>query len=246
MFTKTRRLPFRMVFLCGSVWLGGCLGIASGPSGEKNPPHPIHGSWYSQLASFGGPVASYYFYEYEYRPDSRFVSRFHNFHRDSLTDHLVFDSISEPSFLKTYSLDGDIVTENTFNPAGDTLMYMMHYRYAIGGDSLDLRPCTVLSGTGTSLEGHWETRLPSYSGPIRVVVEFRDGMRYDSSYLIGRPPEAAEPRAYRPNDDSSFTMVDPVDSSLETLGYRIRRNSLVILQFASMVPMFRNPPALIP
>jgi hypothetical protein len=245
MITATRRPPFRMVFLCGSVWLGGCFSEASGPSAEENTPHPIHGSWYSGLVVYGGdPVDKYYFYEYEYRPDSQYMIRFHYFHRDSLTDHLVLDSISDPWLRSTYSLDGDIVTKKSFHPVADTVVLIDRYRYAIGGDSLGLRACTILSGTGTSLEARWETRNPTFFGSIRRVVEFRDGMRLDSSYFADRPPEAAEPSAYRLIDDSTFTLVRPLDSSLDTLGYRIRGDSLIILENIYMAEMFRTRPAL--
>lgn len=127
-----------LLSLCLSIALGGCIGDAANPPSEGNQPQPIHGVWYTHLKPYGYPVERYDFWEYEYRPDGRLMMRDHDFHLDSLTGHLVLDSIKALPQRMTYSLDGEILSESYYHPVSDTLVHIERLQYAIAGDSLSI------------------------------------------------------------------------------------------------------------
>lgn len=232
-----RRVLFPLLLV--SAGLGGCLG-----EGAENPSHPLHGKWYSKLGVFGPPFGRYRFTEKEYRPDGRVIFRDQYFHTDTSIGRLVLDSIHNWDKHIEYALDGDIVTEYYYDPLNDTLMSTGYFQNTIRGDSLQQRHCSIYAGKGPGLEGRWETQVANTFGRFRVVMEFRGGMRYDTSFSAVRPPVAQEPVAYRLLDDSTFVQGDGAFQPPDTLGYRIRNGRLILLEDSYMIWMFREPPAI--
>lgn len=238
------RHPLRFALLSVSMWLGGCLGEGTGPSGSGNPTHPLHGSWYTDLHSYGSQHR-YAYMEFQYHPNGRQVSQSFDFHRDSLTGRLVLDSVIVRRHRVAYSIDGDIVTLQSYRAEHDTVMGIQQYQIDIRGDSLHQRICYVLRGPSPVLEGRWELSVSAEGSGARNVTEFRGGMRYDTLYEPGKPAQTAEPTPYRLLNDSTFVQdrAEPWHEP-DTLVYRLRKGRLELLTNMHMEPLSRTPPAI--